>query len=134
MLRLKGTTFFFFSPPADGIDLELYHFLCYKGLVLCSMCSDLCQHFLFYDSVKKGCALGPFEFGYLQKFGLFFLGPCRVHAIMCMSGKLSAGIPQIFILKVQALFILDIGMCAVQGGLSCFALCAASSKCAYVYD
>lgn len=49
-----------------------------------------------------------------------------------MSGKLSAVIPQRFILKVEALFMLD--MSKVQVGLSCIALCEASSTDAYMYD
>lgn len=51
--------------------------------------------FLVLRLCKKGCALGPFQFGYfhsgeMQKFSLFFMGRCRARAIMCTSGKLSA--------------------------------------------
>lgn len=38
--------------PADGIDLELYHFLCHKSPRLCSLLLDQCQHFCLYALIK----------------------------------------------------------------------------------
>lgn len=38
--------------PADGIDFELYHFLCRKRPILCSPHFDVCQHFCLYALIK----------------------------------------------------------------------------------
>lgn len=38
--------------PADGINLEFYHFLCHESLRLRSLCFDLCQHFSVYALLK----------------------------------------------------------------------------------
>lgn len=38
--------------PADGIDLEFYHFLCHKSPRLWSLRFDQCQHFSLYALLK----------------------------------------------------------------------------------
>lgn len=38
--------------PADGIDLEFYHFLCHKSPRLWSLRFDQCQHFCLYALLK----------------------------------------------------------------------------------
>lgn len=43
--------------PADGIDLEFYHFLCHKSPRLWSMHFDQCQHFCLYNLLLKCCTL-----------------------------------------------------------------------------
>lgn len=42
--------------PADGIDLEFYHFLCHKSPRLGSLHFDQCQHFCLY-ALLKCCTL-----------------------------------------------------------------------------
>lgn len=40
------------ASPADGIDLELYHFLGCKNPILCPLRFDVCQRFCLYAAMR----------------------------------------------------------------------------------